>query len=75
MKTKPRIGQVYVFNPVGWDIIDARSNTPAAGSLVRVVRPHGCPPVGTMGHCHVEATETGALALVHINSLQPKGTK
>jgi len=68
--------RLYTFNPVGWDVFDARANTPAPGTIVRKVQPHGCPRNGTMGHCYVEpCDETGAsvgrFALVLLASLEP----
>ena len=64
-----RVGQVFLFNARGWDRLDRRSNTPPDGTLVRVVRPRGCPAPGAMGHCHVEWGPSGGFALVSLASL------
>lgn len=68
---KPKAtGRVFKFEPVGWDVFDARPNQPAPGTLVRKTQPAGCPKNGTMGHCYVEDAETGAFyGLVLVNSL------
>lgn len=50
---KVRTGSTYVYNPVGMDIYDPKTNL-KAGDLVVVVKKLGCPPPNTMGHCHVE---------------------
>jgi hypothetical protein len=70
-KRAPRPGTVKVFQPVGVDLWDARPHTPAAGTLVKVVKaPNGCPPNGTMGHCYIGDATTGAfIGLVLVNSL------
>ncbi len=70
---KVRKGRVYVFEASPWDIIDARSNTPANGTKVRVIHPPGCPPPNVMGHCHVESMEGEFIGLVATASLKPWG--
>jgi hypothetical protein len=67
-----RKGQVLVFNAVGWDRFDRRSNTPANGTVVRVCTPYGCPPPNTMGHCFVETLEGKFIGLVSTASLHKR---
>ena len=69
---KVRKGQVLVFNAVGWDRFDARSNTPVNGTVVRVCTPHGCPPPNAMGHCFVETLEGKFIGLVSTASLSKR---
>lgn len=55
-----RVGKLYTYHPVGWDIIDHK-NAPniVVGEIVKVVNLPGCPKANTMGHCHVQVrTET-----------------
>ena len=68
---KVRVGKVYEYQPVMLDVVDGR--TPLkAGDWVKVIRVPGCPPPGTMGHCHVGNLESGKfIGLVCCNSLQP----
>ena len=47
-----RVGSTYRYVPVLWDAPTTPHLTP--GDIVRVVNLPGCPPAGTMGHCHVE---------------------
>jgi hypothetical protein len=61
---------VYVFDPVGWDIFDARSYTPDKGALLQKTQPAGCPKNGTMKHCYVALLDGTFLGLVHQNSLK-----
>lgn len=71
-----RVGKLYTYHPVGWDILDSK-NAPniVAGEIVKVVNLPGCPKANTMGHCHVQArVETGEwqfAGLVMCSSLQP----
>lgn len=68
---KVRTGSTYRYNPVPMDRVCPWTRKLPAGVLLKVVRPYGCPPPNTMGHCHVTdaATEEG-LWLVHTNSLE-----
>ena len=68
MPARVRTGARYIFRPVPLDRFDPKT-TLKAGELVRVVRPHGCPPAGTMGHCHVADMAGQFRGLVHCNSL------
>jgi hypothetical protein len=52
MPARVRMGARYVYRPVVIDLIDPKT-TLVPGEPVRVIRPHGCPPPNTMGHCHV----------------------
>lgn len=78
--TRPRIrvGTAGIFRPVPLDRLDGdhlRRTGLSAGALIRVTRPYGCPPPGTMGHCHVDyyVPAEGWLfaGLICVNSLQP----
>jgi hypothetical protein len=70
-KQRIKVGKVYVFTPVGFDLSQPHSGTPAAGTVVRAIKsPRGMTPLGTMGHCYVESVETGRfLGLVQCASL------
>lgn len=69
---KVRKGSTYVFRACLIDAVDRRSNTPANGTVVRVCHPHGCPPPGTMGHCHIETLEGKFIGLVACASLHKR---
>lgn len=78
--TRPRIrvGTAGIFRPVPWDRLDGdhlRRAGLSAGALIRVTHPYGCPPPGTMGHCHVDFYDLAEgwrfAGLIHCNSLQP----
>jgi hypothetical protein len=61
----------YIFDPVGWDVFDRRSNQPDPGTHVVKMQPAGCPKNGTMGHCFVEDAATGEFyGLVLVASLK-----
>jgi len=65
------MSSVYRFEPVGWDVFDARPNQPKPGTLVVKVQPPGTPKNGTMGHCFVADAGDGTFyGLVHKNSLR-----
>lgn len=49
-----RIGTIYRFEPVSWDIFRPANSGLEPNEPVRVVALSGCPRPGTMGHCHVE---------------------
>ena len=49
-----RVGTIYRFDPVSWDIFRPANNGIEPNDPVRVVALPGCPRPGTMGHCHVE---------------------
>lgn len=63
------VGKEYVFRPVLLDLMDPKAPGMRPGMRVRVVQPSGCPPAGTMGHCHISHNEK-FVGLVHCNSLQ-----
>ena len=66
---KVRNGKQYRYEPVGLDLWDSKALVPPY-SLVTVKSLPGCPPAGTMGHCHI-VDEAGRFAgLVLCNSLQ-----
>jgi hypothetical protein len=69
---KVRKGSVYRFEASFWDRYDRLRVTPADGTLVRVVHPHGCPPPNTMGHAMVETLGGEFIGLVACASLQPR---
>lgn len=54
---KVRVGGLYVFNAVGFDITDPKCSIPA-GTVVKVKNMHGCPPANTMGQCYVFDKDT-----------------
>lgn len=60
---------VRVYDPQGWDKFDPKTNL-KPGDTVKVVHPHGCPPPGTMGHCHVEGPDGKFAGLVCVISLR-----
>jgi len=66
---KVRKNSLYRFKATGWDLFDARANTPRNGDIVRVVQCHGCPPPNTMGHAHVATPEGKFIGLVATASL------
>ena len=64
-----RAGSVYVYNPAGMDLWDARTDL-QEGDQVRVINLPGCPRANTLGHCHVAHPETGRfIGLVLTSSL------
>ena len=68
---KVKVGQIYSYDPVLLDQIDGRTGL-SKGDLVKVIKCAGCPPPGTMGHCHVGSPDTGKfIGLVCVNSLKP----
>lgn len=66
---KVRVGSRYTYQPVGLDLWDSCTNL-VAGTEVKVINLHGCPPANTMGHCYVEDMEGNFKGLVLCNSLQ-----
>lgn len=72
---KIKVGAYYIYNPNGWDIIDAKTRL-HAGDIVRVENAAGCPKAGTMNCCHVWAIKSRAYGnyqfagLVSCDSLQ-----
>lgn len=74
---KVRANSTYVFDPVGWDILDppygVQQGLLKKGDKVQVVNLHGCPKANTMGHCHIQHPETKQfLGLVKTSSLVKK---
>ncbi len=66
-----RVGKVYTFAPVPMDRFFPAAQNIKAGDKVIPRNMPGCPPCGTMGHCHVIRADTGEFAgLVHCNSLE-----
>lgn len=70
---KVRTGARYIYDPVGLDIWDARTDL-KRGQVVQVVKLQGCPPPNTMGHAHV-AVNGQFVGLVCCNSLLPLNSK
>jgi hypothetical protein len=69
MAIKVRAGQVWIYRPSSWDLVDPPYDV-HPGDRVIVVKLPGCPPPGTMGHCHVNNANTGHFAgLVCLASL------
>jgi hypothetical protein len=72
MQTKVRAGKLYVYSPVGYDRADPKTNLKKGEVVMTIKSPHGCPPMGTMGHCYVGDAKTGEfIGLVMMASLQP----
>lgn len=78
-----RVGTIYRFDPVSWDVFRPANTGLKPNDPVRVVSLPGCQRPGTMGHCHVEAYNPHTdkyefRGLVLLASLQPwrleKGT-
>ena len=72
-KMKVRVGSLYAYKPVGFDLFDPCTNL-TDGEIVRVINLHGCPRANTMGHCHVaypDALAGDFIGLVLCNSLIP----
>ena len=65
-----KVGKVYVFDPSPWDVINPQTSL-KKGDRVRVVNDHRCPPVNTMGNCHVEGPDGRFAGLVRCDSLTP----
>ena len=66
---KVRANAVYIYNPTGADLWDARTDL-KEGTMVRVINLPGCPRANVMGHCHVAHPETGRfIGLVLTSSL------
>jgi hypothetical protein len=64
---------VRTYRPVLMDKCSPASRA-VEGQRVKVIKLHGCPPPGTMNHCHVADADTGEfLGLVHVNSLSREG--
>ena len=63
-----RAGSVYVYNPAGADLWDARTDL-KEGDHVRVVNLPGCPRANTMGHAHVQRLDGSFAGLVLTASL------
>jgi hypothetical protein len=54
---KVRVGSLYVYNAVGFDVFDPKCVI-AAETVVRVKNMRGCPPANTMGQCYVFDKDT-----------------
>jgi hypothetical protein len=68
----PKGPKRYRFEPVGFDLFDAKPHQPAPGTIVVKTQPYGCPKNGTMGFCYVKDAETDQFyGLVLLNSLEP----
>ena len=63
-----RAGSVYIYNPAGMDLWDARTDL-KEGDQVRVVNLPGCPRANTMGHAHVQRLDGSFAGLVLTASL------
>jgi len=64
-----RLGGIYQFKPVLFDL--CRPNTAGLpdGMRLRVIQPHGTPKNGTMGMCYTETLSGEFVGLVCVNSL------
>lgn len=69
-----RVGKLYTYDPVWWDVFDNKV-TLQEGEIVKVVNLPGCPKANTMGRCYVQArAETGEwkfAGLIMCASLEP----
>ena len=65
---KVRANAVYIYNPAGADLWDARTDL-KEGDHVRVVNLPGCPRANTMGHAHVQRLDGSFAGLVLTSSL------
>ena len=63
-----RAGSVYVYNPAGADLWDARTDL-QEGDQVRVINLPGCPRANVMRHCHVQRLDGSFAGLVLTSSL------
>jgi hypothetical protein len=70
MNRRVRVNNLYRFEPVLLDRIDARTNL-KSGAIVRVVNLPGCPKANTMGHAHIADPDGNFIGLVCTNSLVP----
>ena len=69
---RTRVGTVWTYEPVWMDRSSKHLSGIPAGTLLRVIQPHGCPRNGTMGCTYVELADSGDfVGLVMINSLVP----
>jgi hypothetical protein len=66
---KVRAGSTYRYEPVWLDKLDPPHGRPEVGTLLTVVKLHGCPPPNTMGHCHVNFPNGDFAGLVSVHSL------
>lgn len=69
-----RVGKVYEYRPVMWDVLYPTSNNNLEnGDAVKVVNLSSAPPANTAGHCYVvnlsQDLSEGQAILVHCNSL------
>lgn len=68
---KVRVGSRYVYNPVGFDVIDPKCRI-APGTVVKVGNLRGAPKANTMGQCYVfDITTDKFIGMVSTNSLSP----
>ena len=75
MRSKVRIGRLYVFRPAAFDRLYPHAGTPAIGAVVRAIKsPPGCPPFGNMGHCYVASPSGHFMGLVQLASLTEEHT-
>ena len=65
---KVRANAVYIYNPAGADLWDARTDL-KEGDQVRVVNLPGCPRANVMRHCHVQRLDGSFIGLVLTSSL------
>lgn len=66
---KVRVGNWYIYKPVGMDIWDPCTDL-KTGEKVKVVNKFGCPRANTIGHCYVDNVEGKFKGLVLCNSLE-----
>jgi hypothetical protein len=70
MNKKVRVGTLYKYYPVPFDMIRPPFGNPHKGQIVKVVNKFGCPPANTMGMCYINSfPEDKFLGMVCTNSL------
>jgi hypothetical protein len=70
MAKRVTAGKTYTFNPAGMDQWDPSCEA-EEGQKVTVVNLPGCPKANTMGHCHIQDSESEEfLGLCLTNSLK-----
>lgn len=72
---KFRVGSKYVYNAVGYDIADPKTNL-VNGTVVKVGNLPNAPKANTMGQCYVFDIDTGEfIGMVSTASLTPAPKK
>lgn len=72
MVDKVRVGTTYIYEAVGLDIYDNRTDL-ENGELVKVVNKFGCPPANTMRMCYVNRVSDGKFVGLVLTASLKKG--